>query len=565
MSAMDDAGDGSPEQRSRASRRRSEAEDTLAAISRGEVDAFVVSSDEDPQVLVLSGVERPYRLFIERMQQAAVTLSREGVILYANRRLAELLALPAAPIGQTLRQFLEPGSGKTLEEFLERGGTAHGAAEFSFVRGDGLSLPAHVTVSPLGDSQGHLCLVLTDLTEQKRNEKVREHLQREQLARTAAERNARELRAADRRKDEFLAMLAHELRNPLAPLRNGIQLLKVIDPRRTPIDATRDMMERQVESLVRLVDDLLDVGRISQGKIGLQKATIDAKAIAHMAIESCRATITQRGHAFEVAIAGETLPVHVDVERIVQVLVNLLNNAAKFTPAGGRIAFGMQRDEAAGECVISIRDNGVGIDPQLLPRIFDLFVQSDPTIVRREGGLGIGLTVASRLVELHGGRLAAFSDGIGCGSEFVVRLPLHAGAEVPGVARALPAAGELPHRSLRILVVDDYPDSAASLGLLLRLLGHEVRELTDPHGALGLVAEFRPDVLVLDIGMPGMSGYDFAAALKEARLPQEPRIIAVSGFMSDADRARSAEAGFSAHLAKPVDLAQLQRALAAPG
>ncbi|HTE05313.1 MAG TPA: ATP-binding protein [Planctomycetota bacterium] len=558
-------GDDAERQQTPESARLQEAEETLAAISRGEVDAFVMRQDDEPQVLLLSGVERPYRHFIEHMQQAAITLSREGVILYSNGRLAELLALPAAPLaGLPLDEFLEPGARDVFADFLQRGRGAQVAAEFSFRRADGRELPAHLTASALGDTQGSLCVVLTDLTQQKRDEQLREHLAREQLARTAAEKSARDLRVADRRKDEFLAMLAHELRNPLAPLRNGIQLLKIIDPTRSSIDATRDMMERQVESLVRLVDDLLDVGRISQGKIHLRKTVVDARAIAEMAVESCRGTIAERGHSFDVDVPDDPLPVEADVERLVQVLVNLLNNAAKFTPPGGRLRFHIERDGARAECVFRVCDNGVGIDPLLLPRIFDLFVQSDPTIVRREGGLGIGLTVASRLVELHGGRIEAMSDGLGCGSEFAVRLPLLAGADLPRSARA-EAAGRAPaHRPLRIVVVDDYPDSAASLGMLLRLLGHDVREITDPHGALELVLSFRPEVLVLDIGMPGMSGYDFVAALRQSGLPALPRIIAVSGFMSEADRERSAASGFSAHLAKPVDLEHLRQALAAP-
>jgi PAS domain S-box-containing protein len=546
--------------------RMEEAEDTLRAISRGEVDAFVVRPDDNPQVLVLSGVDRPYRHFIERMQQGAVTLSPEGTILYSNRRLPELLGLPVTSmVGVPLEEFLEPADAERLSDFLQRARAGHEAAEFTLLRADGETIPAHVTASELGDTEGSLCLVITDLTQRRREELIREHLAREQLARSAAEKSAQELRTADRRKNEFLAMLAHELRNPLAPLRNGIQILKAIDPERTSIDATRDMMERQVESLVRLVDDLLDVGRISQGKIRLQRTAIDAKAIAGMAIESCRATIAQRGHALEVTIADVPMPVEADVERLVQVLVNLLNNAAKFTPTGGRIRLEMARDERASECVIRVGDNGVGIDPLLLPRIFDLFVQSDPSIVRREGGLGIGLTVASRLVELHGGRIEAFSDGLGCGSEFVVHLPLLAGVDaIPAPLRPV-AAGAADTRPLRILVVDDYPDSAESLGLLLGLLGHEVRELTDPHIALEVTRDFRPDVLVLDIGMPGMSGYDFASALRQEELARPPKIVAVSGFMSEADHARSREAGFAAHLAKPVTLEQLQRVLAALG
>jgi PAS domain S-box-containing protein len=403
-----------------------EAEETLRAIRRGEVDAFVVRHDDEPQVLVLAGVDRPYRLLIERMQQGAATVSPDGIIAYTNGRLPEMLGLPACSMaGLPLSRFVEQAEGQELAPFLERGRAASGAAEFSFRRSDGERIPALVTVSPLLDPEGTLCLVVTDLSQQKREEQLRETLAREQAARTAAEQQTETLLVADRRKNEFLAVLAHELRNPLAPIRNGLQVLKVADYDRALVERVTDMLERQVGSLVRLVDDLLDVGRISQGKVKLQKAAVDLNAIARRAIESCRGLIEQRGITFEVSLADEPVPVEADTERLIQILVNLLNNAVKFTPQGGQIRFAVQIDTVRCQCAVRIRDNGIGIDPGMLPRIFDLFVQCDSVVERREGGLGIGLTVASRLAVLHGGRIEALSDGLGRGSEFIVHLPLH--------------------------------------------------------------------------------------------------------------------------------------------
>jgi CheY-like chemotaxis protein len=371
------------------------------------------------------------------------------------------------------------------------------------------------------------------------------------------------LRETDRRKDEFLAMLAHELRNPLAPLRNGLQVLNLIGSKDEAAQKTREMMGRQVESLVRLVDDLLDVSRVSRGKLQLHKRVVDLKVVVLLAVENCRAIIDDRRHELQLSLPEAPLPVEVDPLRLSQVVVNLLNNAAKFTPRGGRIGLTIEPGADASEVVLRVRDNGIGIAPEMLPQIFDLFIQADPTVSRAEGGLGIGLTLVRSLVEMHGGRLHAASDGLGRGCEITVRLPLFKGESEPAAPPEV--AGETPaptRPALRILVVDDNRDAGESLTDLLRLLGHDVRQEWDGPQAVAAAVEFLPDLILLDLGMPGMSGFEVAEELRSRPALQKARLVALTGYGSPEDRSQSQAAGFHHHLVKPVELAVLEPILA---
>jgi signal transduction histidine kinase/ActR/RegA family two-component response regulator len=355
------------------------------------------------------------------------------------------------------------------------------------------------------------------------------------------------LRLADRRKDEFLAMLAHELRNPLSPMLTALQLLRL----RGEGGNEREVVERQVRHLSRLVDDLLDVSRISQGKIRLDRSRIELSAVLAKAVEMASPLVEQRGHALAVEVPQEGLAVDGDPVRLAQVFANVLSNAAKYTDTGGNIALTAVRD--AEEVVVSIRDDGIGISPDVLPTVFDLFVQGERGLDRAQGGLGIGLTLARNLLELHGGSIRAASAGVGAGSEFEVRLPL----AVPEPPRAQARHGKNGTRASaparRVLVVDDNEDAAEMLAEALRWLGHEVAVANDGASALGMVASFRPDVALLDIGLPGIDGYELARALR-ARLSPAPRLLALSGYGQDRDRVQSREAGFDVHLVKPVDL-----------
>jgi two-component system CheB/CheR fusion protein len=388
----------------------------------------------------------------------------------------------------------------------------------------------------------------------------------ELLEREIAERKRAEeaLKEADRRKDEFLAMLAHELRNPLAPVRSALHILRLDDSDGERRRQTYDLLERQIEHLVRLVDDLLDVSRITRGKINVQKVRVDLASVAARAIEGSRPTIKERGHTLEVTLPNEPVAVTADPLRLAQVIWNLLNNAAKYTPEDGRIWLTAAAEGS--EAVVRVRDTGVGIPSEMLPKVFDLFTQVDRAIDRSLGGLGIGLTLVRRLTELHDGTVEAFSGGAGQGSEFVVRLPRapeeKSAHPVVGQGEKDVLSGPAPTARRRLLVVDDNKDSADSLAMLLRLLGNDVDTAHNGVQALQAVADYRPDAVLLDIGLPGMSGYDVAREVRVRPELGQPVLIALTGFGSEEDRRQSRESGFNAHLVKPVELTALQALLA---
>jgi two-component system CheB/CheR fusion protein len=368
-----------------------------------------------------------------------------------------------------------------------------------------------------------------------------------------------ELREADRRKDEFLATLAHELRNPLAPLRQGLELLRAKGGLGTDSEAIQRMMERQVDHMVRLVDDLMEVSRITRGKIELRTELLDLRAVIRGAIETSQPLIDAAGHVLSVHLPDRPLYVRGDALRLSQVLTNLLNNAAKYTPRGGRIWLSARSGGA--EAVVSVRDNGLGIPPEMLPNVFQMFTQIDRNLQRAQGGLGIGLALVKSLAQMHGGGVQVASEGAGQGSQFTLHLPL---AEPSQSARAgLSANG---HRTAarprrRVLVVDDNRDGADSLGMLLRVSGEEVRVAYDGPSALETAVTFRPEIALLDIGMPGMSGYELAGALRERDDSKRLVLIAMTGWGQEDDRRRTREAGFCAHLVKPVDFPKLQALL----
>ncbi len=376
-----------------------------------------------------------------------------------------------------------------------------------------------------------------------------------------AQRHQEQLREADQRKDEFLAMLAHELRNPLAAVSGAVQLLQRRNwPGRDDEECawSLEVLERQSGHLARLIDDLLDVSRVSRGKVQLLRERLDACVVLRRAVEVVRVAAEAHGHVLRMALSPEPLWVDADPTRLEQILVNLLANAIKYTEPGGRIDVSAERDRA--ECVLRVRDTGVGIAPEVLPHIFDLFIQADKTLDRAQGGLGIGLTLVRRLVELHGGRVSASSAGLGQGSEFRVRLLL---AETPLEApvRPLSLPQTVPGRPLRILVVDDSVDTAVSLARLLQHSGHEVRTAHDGRTALDLARVEPPNVALIDIGLPGMNGYELAEHLRDQSASMTT-LIAISGYAHEQDIRRSREAGIAHHLVKPINIDTLLEMLA---
>jgi signal transduction histidine kinase len=377
------------------------------------------------------------------------------------------------------------------------------------------------------------------------------------LRRAEAERESavKALREADRRKDEFLAMLAHELRNPLAPIRNAVEILRRSDNQAVQARA-RELIGRQTEHLTRLVDDLLEMSRITQGKFVLQRSVVNLQWVIESALEIARPLAERYSQELDVSMPAEPVWVDVDPVRLSQAIGNLQNNACKFSPPSCRISL---HTRLAPGVEIVVEDRGVGIEPELLPRVFDLFAQIDPSFDRARGGLGIGLSLVKALVEMHGGSVDAQSEGAGKGSRFTIRLPASARAAPPPPEKRMAPAS---HReSRRVLVVEDSADAAEAMRMLLSEYGHHVSTVTDASEAIAVAKAFRPEVILLDIGLPGIDGYELARRFRAMSETREARMIAVTGYGQAGDHARSREAGFDEHLVKPVDPEKLVGAI----
>jgi len=368
---------------------------------------------------------------------------------------------------------------------------------------------------------------------------------------------AAELSDADRRKDEFLATLAHELRNPLAPIRNGLQLMKMPGVSAAAAEQIRSMMERQITHMVRLIDDLMDVSRITRGKLLLRTEHVALAVVVNTAVEASRPLVEQMGQELSVTLPQQALTVNADLTRLAQVFLNLLNNAAKYSRPGGHIHLHVEGQGS--EVVVSVKDTGIGIAAEQLPHIFEMFAQVDRSLDTSRSGLGVGLALVKRLVEMHGGRVGARSEGLGTGSEFVVRLPLI--VEVSEVPESGAATERAVRSSLRIMVVDDNRDGADSLAELLTMMGNHTRTAYDGQSGVDAVGEFRPDVILLDIGMPKLNGYEACRRIREQAGGESVVLIALTGWGQDDDRRRSHSAGFDHHMVKPVDPVTLMELL----
>ena len=407
-------------------------------------------------------------------------------------------------------------------------------------RHDGQWRHCSIRAVPISNADGTIrewVGVHTDITDRKRDE--------EKLRQLAAD-----LVEVDRRKDEFLATLAHELRNPLAPIRTGLQLMKLPGVQQATIEQARSMMDRQLTQMVRLVDDLMDVSRISRGKLELRKEQVPLSTVLSSAMETSRPLIAQMGHDLSITQPKEPLIVDADLTRLAQVFLNLLNNAAKYSNRGGHIQLNVERQ--GNEAVVTLTDKGIGIAADQLPLIFEMFTQVDRSLEKSQGGLGIGLTLVKRLVEMHGGNIEAKSEGPGMGSEFVVRLPLVIATSRP---QASDVEDELVDRAsaLRVLIVDDNRDGADSLSEMLKLLGNDTRTGYDGQQGVDMAGEYRPDVILLDIGLPKLNGYQVCRLIREQPWGKDVMLIAVTGWGQPEDRRRSKEAGFDHYMVKPVD------------
>jgi CheY-like chemotaxis protein len=385
--------------------------------------------------------------------------------------------------------------------------------------------------------------------------KINEALQAEIAERKRAEEG---LRQAARRKDEFLATLAHELRNPLAPLTSAIHLIAAAPEQTEQVRKLVGMMSQQLEQLTRLINDLVDVSRVTGGKLHLQCGPTSLADFIQAAIDQSRPVIDASQHTFHVALPEEAITIHGDKGRLAQIVSNLLINAAKYTPPAGHIHLTAHRDED--NVLIAVRDNGIGIAPEMQARIFDLFAQADHSTARSQGGLGIGLSIVKTLVELHGGSIHAISEGPGRGSEFTVRLPIAGPTPTASAPIQQPSANQ-PLPGLKVLVVDDNQSAVHMMSRLLQKLGQDVHVADSGPAALDQVPKFAPDIVISDVAMPGMSGYDLARHIRTLELPHRPYLVAVTGYGQESDRQAALAAGFDKHLTKPVGVGTLEQLL----
>jgi PAS domain S-box-containing protein len=499
-------------------------------------------TDRKLQDEALRQSEERFRLLIDGVTDYAIyMLDPDGIVTSWNQGAERIKGYPRTEIiGAHFSRFYlkeDIETGKPWEELAIAKREGRIQAEGWRVRKNGERFWARIVVSALHGADGHM----------RGFAKVTQDL--------SLQRHAYELERGAKNVHEFIATLSHELRNPLAPIRTGLQVMGRLPPGDPRHEDLRKTLERQSEQLGRIVDDMLDVSRVAQGIFSIEKKPMDLAEAIQQAVETSMALIEGKKHRLDLDVSKEALIVEGDRLRLTQLFTNLLNNAARYTPAGGRLSVSAETQDTA--AVVKIRDNGEGIDPTLIEKIFDMFVQGQSS-KQQVGGMGVGLALSRRIAESHDGSLSARSAGPGQGSEFIFRMPLSAGARIS----VTPAPRlEQPIALRRILIVDDNADAANTLGTLLESLGHKTSVVYDGNSALAKAAEFRPDIVLLDLGMPGMNGYEVARRLMELKRQRPFRIIAVSGWGQEADRAKTRESGFDAHIIKPVDLEILQKAI----
>ncbi len=491
------------------------------------------------------------RVTLASIGDAVITTDARGLVTYLNG-VAESLTgwtnkeASDKPL-ETIFQIISEQSRQSVENPVQRAlreGRVMGLANHTIlVARNGAERPIDDSAAPILDKSGAIVgvvMIFRDVTESRRAEQV--------------------LKEADRRKDEFLATLAHELRNPLAPIRNALELIRIAGDDPQAVRQARGTMERQLGQMIRLVDDLLDVSRITRGTIELRKERVDVTTIVKNAVETSQPLFDQVGQRLRVNLPDEPIYIDADPMRMSQVFANLLNNAAKYTEPKGRIELTVKREGT--HVAVSVKDNGIGIPKPKLDEIFDMFAQVDRRLERAHGGLGIGLTIVKRLVEMHGGTVEAHSEGHGRGSEFIVRQPI---ATAAAGEKSAAATDEEPFVAIprrRILVVDDNQDAASSLASLLNVLGHDAQVAHEGEQAIEIAVRDQPEIVLLDIGMPKMSGYDVCRRLRELPTGNDMTIVAVTGWGQESDRQKSVEAAFDGHMVKPVEPRDLLKLLA---
>lgn len=536
-----------------------EAEETLSAIRNGEVDSLIVSGPNGDQVFSLKGAEQPYRVFVEKMLEGAVTLTSAGTILYCNRRFAEMThSRLERVIGSQIQSFIRSGDQEELSSILAD--PENRKARYVLCGADGSFTPAQLAFSrlPMEEDVDAICVVVTDLTEQEEKQELAAALQSLRLAQEQLQRQNDELararaaaEAANQAKDNFLAALSHELRTPLTPVLMMVASMESDDKLSPERRAEVALLRRNIELEARLIDDLLDVTRIAQGKVELKPGIIEVHAVLGSALDICQADLQAKRQVLRTDLQASGTHIEGDAVRVQQILWNLLRNAVKFTPEGGQII--VRSSNSGGRLHVTITDTGIGIESNAIDKIFTPFEQADRLITRQFGGLGLGLTISRRLAELHGGTIVAQSEGRGRGASFTLTLPV---VEAPSAVttpllkpRAAAGGG-----GLKILLVEDHADTRKSMA---RLLGrtHTVRDVGNIEGALKAAENEAFDLVISDLGLPDGSGLDL---MRQLRRQHGLQGICLSGFGMEEDLERSADAGFRHHLTKPVDLARLE-------
>ena len=507
--------------------RLEEAEETLRAVRSGEIDAFIVQGPQGEQVFALRSAEQPYRNLVEDMLEGAAILTTDGDIAYCNRRFAELIAVPLEQVvGGAMVRFVSGVDRPAYRALLAAG---EGKRQVKLLSANGHAIDVFLSfTTSVTDGVERRNLIITDVSELLDAQTSRDRAQQQSQA-----------------KDEFMAMLAHELRNPLSAVTAAIRVLEAAKGQEKPAARARSIIARQVQHLSRLVDDLLDVGRVVTGKIALNRCPIDLCDL----VRRTAAVFAEREKDYRFEVSTEPVWVDGDIVRIEQIISNIIGNAVKYTPQGGRIR--VELGAANKEAVLTVTDTGFGISADLLPHVFDLFVQGERTLDRAQGGLGIGLTLVKRLVGLHNGTVAADSRGPNCGSTFTVRLPAVA-ADRPIVTK-----GEAPRLEgvrRRVLIIEDNRDAREMFRMMLELDGHEVLEAEEGCAGLRLLSSEPLDVAFIDVGLPGLDGYEVARRFRGDGGANNPvLLVALTGYGTPDAQERSRHAGFDHHLIKPVN------------